>query len=94
MDTRNGTGGFATKFGPSMTRSLTVAGVGGVPSTASAVIVNMTPVNATDVSYMTAFPTGRPRPYASNVNFIPGEVAPNLGIIPVGDGGQISFYNY
>ena len=31
---------------------------------------------------------------AANVNFVAGEIGPNLGIIPVGDGGQISFFNY
>lgn len=94
LDTRNGVGGYSTDFGPQMTRSLTVAGVGGVPTSATAVVVNMTPVNATAASFMTAFPSGGPRPYVSNLNFVAGEVGPNLGIIPIGSDGKISFFNH
>ena len=35
----------------------------------------------------------RPRPTASNLNVVPGQTVPNMVIVPLGAGGQISLYN-
>jgi hypothetical protein len=32
-------------------------------------------------------------PNASNLNFVPGAVVPNLAVLKVGTGGKVSIYN-
>jgi hypothetical protein len=72
---------------------LTVAGRGGVPSTAKAVVLNVTVTEPTGSSFLTVWPTGATRPVASNLNFTPGVTVANAVMIGVGSGGQVSFYN-
>ncbi len=90
LDTREGQG----PYGPQMVRNLKVTGVGGVPANAGAVVVNVTSTACTETSYLTVWPTGAPRPHASNVNTVPHTDVPNLAIAKVGNGGQISIYNH
>jgi hypothetical protein len=98
LDTRWGTGAPAAKVGPGQTLNLTVAGQGGVPSGASAVVVNVTVTNPDASSFVTVFPADQSRPVASNLNFVPGETVPNLVVVGVPGGGptagKISLYNY
>jgi photosystem II stability/assembly factor-like uncharacterized protein len=64
----------------------------GVPSNATAVVLNVTAVNAAAPGgFMTVFPTGTPEPNASNLNYSAGEVVPNLVEVGVGMGGDVSF---
>jgi hypothetical protein len=73
---------------------LQAAGHGGVPSTGvSAVVVNVTVTAPTDVSYLTVWPTGSPRPLASNLNFDRDQTVPNLVVVKLGVDGQFSLYN-
>jgi hypothetical protein len=95
LDTRNGTGAPAARLGGGATIDVPVTGVGGVPAGGvSAVVLNVT---ATDYSgpadYLTVFPTGSPRPLASNLNITPGKTVPNLVVARVGSGGKVSIYN-
>jgi uncharacterized protein YvpB len=90
LDTRN-TGG---PVGAGQTRNLTVVGSGGVPpSGVAAVALNVTITNPTTSSYVSVFPAGAPRPSTSTLNFVAGQQLPNRVIVPVGAGGQVSFYN-
>lgn len=76
------------------TLSLQVAGRGGVPSTgATAVVLNITVTEPTAVSFLTAWPAGRSRPLASNLNFAPGQTVPNLVVVKLGAGGVVNLYN-
>lgn len=94
LDTRNGTGGITGPVGPKQTVNLTVAGVSGVPATgASAVVLNVTVTDPTAASFLTVFPEGQPLPFASNLNFVPGETVANLVEVPLGSTGAVSFYN-
>ena len=93
LDTRNGTGGISTPVGPGATIKLQVTGKNGVPSGATAVVLNVTAVNATKNSYVTVYPDGKARPVASNLNFTAGEAFPNLVVVPVIN-GKVDFYNY
>ena len=43
--------------------------------------------------FITGYPTGEDRPVASNVNLGTGATAPNLAIIPIGDGGKVTFFS-
>jgi hypothetical protein len=70
--------------------SVQVAGVGGVPSNASAAILNVTDVNPTTAGYMTVFPSGTTPPTASNLNFAAGQVTANRVIVPLSANGSIT----
>jgi len=67
----------------------------GVPSAGvSAVVLNVTVTNTTATGYLTAYPTSSARPTASNLNWGAGWTVPNRVIVPVGTGGQVSFFNF
>ena len=94
LDTRDGIGGPATRFGPAAARDLDVTGVGGVPATgASAVVLNVTAVNGSATSHVTVWPKGLARPDASNLNFFAGKVRPNLVVVKIGADGSVSLFN-
>jgi hypothetical protein len=73
-------------------RSVVLAPSNGVPSTASAVVLNVTAVRPVAPGYLTVAPTGSSRPNASNVNFLAGQVVPNAVIAKVGTGGRITLF--
>ncbi len=75
------------------TLNLQVAGVAGVPLTATAVVLNLTVTDTTEPSFLTAFPEGAAPPLASNLNWVAGETLANLAVVEVGRGGGVSFYN-
>ena len=91
FDTRHGPGPVG-KLAAGATLDVVVAGEQGVPADAEAVVVNLTATEATDDGFVTAFPTGYPRPLASNLNLRSGQTAPNLVVVPLGGGGAVSFY--
>jgi hypothetical protein len=94
LDTRTGIGGHPGKLGPGETAAIPVTGVGGVPRTgAGTVVMNVTATEATAPTYVTVFPSGRPRPIASNLNIVPGRDVPNLVVAKVGGDGMVSLYN-
>jgi alpha-tubulin suppressor-like RCC1 family protein len=101
LDTRPGLttvdGQFAGvgAVGPGGTLDVTVVGRGGVPATGvGAVVLNITATDPTAAGFVTVFPTGTTRPTASNLNFVAGETTPNLTIAKVGDGGNVSLFNF
>jgi hypothetical protein len=82
------------RLGTGETMSVPVRGAGtGVPDTARVAIVNVTAVLPTEPSFLTVFPTGEAWPEASNVNFGPGMVVPNLVFATIGDDGSIDIGN-
>ena len=90
LDTRAGQG-FArrTKAGEAFTLALT-----GVPSGASAVVLNMTIAGSGDGGFVTVYPTGVTRPTASNINVDgAGQTIANLVTVPIGAGGSIDVYS-
>jgi hypothetical protein len=93
LDSRDGTGGYWTPWGAGSTRSVLVTGALNVPGDATGVVVNVTVTNPTAASFVTAFPNGVALPWASNLNFGPGQTVPNLALVPVGSGGRIALYN-
>ena len=88
-------------LGPGGSLTIQVAGTdpsgqtsGGVPSSGvSAVVLNVTVTDTTAPSYLTVWPAGAAQPLASNLNWSGGQTVPNRVIIPVGTGGEVSFYN-
>jgi len=97
LDTRDGTGvpGNAKgHLGTERTLELQVTGRGGVPANATAVVLNVTAADAFGPdSFLTLYPTGTPRPLASNLNFVAGQTVPNLVIARIGSGGKVTIYN-
>ena len=74
--------------------SFTVAGRGGIPTNGvGAVVMNLTAVTPTSPGYLTAWPSGTPLPPTSSVNFVPGQIVPNLVIAQVNNNGQVAVFN-
>ena len=84
LDTRT----TSAPVGPGQVVELTVAGVSGVPSLASAAVLNVTGVSATQVTDVRVYPsTTSTPPRVSNLNLAPGETAADLVVARLGDGG-------
>jgi len=89
LDTRSG-----SPVGPGQTLNVPITGHGGVPSSAViAVVLNATVTGTTAASYLTVWPAGVPRPTASNLNWKAGMTVPNLVVVALGAGGQVSLFN-
>jgi len=94
LDSRDGTGGFSSPWGAGQSRNLTVtAGSTTVPANATAVVLNVTGVNASAQTHVTVWPAGETMPEASNLNLPPQSVRPNLVVVKVGAAGQVSLFN-
>ncbi len=93
FDTRDGTGGRETPLGAGETWRFTIAGKYGIPLDAVAVAVNLTSVDASAATFVTVSPSGEMRPFASNLNPVPGAAIPNLVLARVGVGGSIDLFN-
>lgn len=74
------------------TVQLTVAGRAGVPADASAVVLNVTAVDAAAPGFVTVYPTGNGRPNSSNLNYVSGAVVPNAVTARLGAGGSICLF--
>jgi RHS repeat-associated protein len=79
------------------TQTLTVAGTGaqipGIPANATAVAVNVTPINQTQAAYLTVGPADAPLPVASNVNWQAGKAVSNLVVTKLSTDGKIKLFN-
>ena len=93
FDTRTGLHTTLAPFGPGETRNVQIGGLGGVPPNATAVIVNVTVVGPSSWGWLSVWPAGQTRPTVSNLVWFPGLTVPNMTIVGVGAGGQISIYN-
>ncbi|MDU0312317.1 hypothetical protein RKE38_01360 [Phycicoccus sp. M110.8] len=92
-DTRGGGGVAPRPLGAGEARLFEVAGLGGVPAGATAVVMNATAVAPTKAGFLTVYPAGSGRPTASNINFTPGANVPNLVTMPLGTGGDVMVFN-
>jgi len=94
LDTRDGSGAPKHRVGAGASVGLQVAGNGGrVPEGASAVVLNVTGVAPSAATYVSVSPHGGAVPTVSNLNLRPGEVAPNLVTVRIGDGGAVDLFN-
>lgn len=95
LDTRKGIGAPEAKVGPMSGITVDVAGsVPGSPprQTITAAVVNVTVTDENAPGYLTAYPYGRVRPLASNVNFSAWTATPNLVTVKA-VGGKIDLFN-
>jgi len=94
LDTRIGLGSVLSTLLPAETLDLQVTGRGGVPASGvSAVAVNVVVTQPAGGGYLTAWPSGDPRPLASSLNFAFGQTVANLVVVKVGPDGKIKLYN-
>lgn len=84
LDTRSGTGHRGRLAGGAVL-SLPVAGRGGVPAGASAVVLNLTVTAPAAPGYVSAG-TGN----GSNLNFSAGQTVSNLAVVPLGADGSVA----
>jgi hypothetical protein len=86
LDTRN-----TAPLGPGDTRTISLQGQ--LPADATAVVFNLTGTDVTGPTFVTAYPTGEPRPDASNLNLVPGKDTPNLVAVRLGPNRTVTLSN-
>ncbi|MCU1395001.1 MAG: Protocatechuate dioxygenase [Ilumatobacteraceae bacterium] len=94
LDTRSAIGYSGAKPHAGSTTTLAVLGREGIPSSAvSAVVLNVTAVDATAAGYVTVWPDGA-TPTASNINLeVAGQTRANLVTVPVGSDGSVRLFS-
>jgi hypothetical protein len=91
LDTRSGLGAPA---GLTNSVSLQITGVGGIAATGvGSVLLNVTVTGATASGFVTAYPSGLPRPTSSNLNYVRGQTSAVLVVVPVGADGKVILYS-
>jgi len=92
LDTRQAGSGGPVAAGAD--RGLMIAGHGGVPANgASAVVMTLTAVDATNPAFVQVYPTGnRPVSPTSDVNILPGQAVAGLVTSPIGSGGSVQLH--
>jgi uncharacterized repeat protein (TIGR01451 family) len=89
-DTRRPTG---PSGGPALaantSRSFPVTGICGIPSTTTAVAINVAVVDETANGDLRVYPAGGPAPGSSTINFTSGKVRTNNAVVTLGLGGEI-----
>jgi Peptidase family M23 len=80
-----------TRFTPGTVNYLTIAGHGGVPANATAVMVNMTVTNPDAAGWLRAWPCGQTIPETSSLNYANGQTVANGALLSLGTGGKLCF---
>ena len=91
VDTRNPNGPLGgPALQPSANRTFVLTGTCGVPSTAKALMLNLTVVNPAATGFLTLYPSNQSAPATSTINFVPGIVRSNnatVGLATDASGG-------
>jgi hypothetical protein len=69
-----------------------VSGVCTVPSSAAAYSLNFTAVPHGPLGYLTAWPTGQPKPLVSTLNDLTGTIVANAAMVEAGTSGEVAVY--
>jgi subtilisin family serine protease len=96
LDTRNGTGlpgNVAHQMAAGAIVKLPVVALAGLPSTAKAVVLNLTSVHPSQQTFVTAWPDGTGLPLASSLNPEAGLTNANLVVVPIGADGDVDLIN-
>ena len=80
-------------LGQDQTLILPVTGSGGVPASATSVMMNLTATDVTSPSFISVSPAGGGVATTSDLNPLPGDVGANLVIATLGSGGAVQLYN-
>ena len=82
----------SSAIGPQSTRTALVAGQGGVPTDAKAVVLTLIALRATSETYLTAWGAGG-KPATSDLNLPVAANVANLTVVPMAADGTVSIYN-
>lgn len=94
LDTRSALGAATNDpIGTSGSITLVVGGRGGVPTNATAAVMNVTVTAGTASSFLTIWPTGEDRPLASTHNWVGDDTRPNLVTAQLGANGSVNIFN-
>ncbi len=74
------------------TLDVKVTDIAGVPSTATAVVLNVTATDAQGSGYLTVYPFDVGLPPSSNVNFVAGQSIPNVVVSGVSPDGRVKIF--
>jgi subtilisin family serine protease len=74
------------------TTPIVVAGRGGVPRNATAVVLNVTAVDTFDSGYVTVFPCGATVPTAANLNYVDNQTVPNAVVSGIAADGTVCIF--
>ncbi len=91
MDTRIPFGARG-RLSAGSTTALQVTGVAGIPTGASAVMLNVTSIWPADPGYVTVYPCDAQRPFVSSLNPVPYSVKPNNVVAPVAKDGTVCIF--
>jgi hypothetical protein len=89
LDTRLSSGPVS----PGKSVSFKVGGKLGIPTTASAVVLNLTATQTKGFGLLTAYAAGSPMPSTSNLNYAAGQTVSNVVVVPVGTAGNVTVAN-
>jgi hypothetical protein len=84
LDTRNG-----AKLQANVPLAVHVVSAAGLPGTTEGVLLNTTVVGPSGNGYVTVYPCGTAPPNASNLNYVGGQVVPNLVDAKIGTNGDV-----
>ncbi len=73
--------------------NIAVTNIGNIPTSAVAIVANVTVVNATSSTFATVYPGLLSRPTASDLNVTSFEPVTNLVVVGVGSDGTINLFN-
>jgi uncharacterized protein (DUF1501 family) len=93
LDTREGLGAPLAQIGPGVAIDVAVRGRAGVPSNATAVVLNVAATNVSGPGFVNVWPSGQAMPGTSNLNVLPGQTLANLVICRLGDNGNLMISN-
>jgi hypothetical protein len=88
LDSRDATGGWLGQVAPSQRIEVGIGGVGGVPSSATAAVLNVTVTGAQTAGYLVVYPCDAPT-NASNLNYVPGDTVANLVVVRLDGSGRV-----
>lgn len=96
-DTRAGSGmpyaGQHLTTGATLNVQVTAANGDGVPSNATAAVINLTAIDSTAEGYLTVFAAGATQPSTSNLNVLANTLVNSEATVPIGANGQLAIYN-
>ena len=93
VDTRSGTGAAKAAIAPGKSIDVQITGANGVPSGASAAVVNLIAVNSTDADgYLTPYATGGTKP-ANSLHYAPSETTSVQAQLPLSAAGKMTIAN-
>jgi RHS repeat-associated protein len=88
----NGTANAGSPLQAQSTSVVQVSGLGGVPATATAAVLNVTAIDPSAQTYLSVIP-GPTRPPTSDLNPAPGSVKAILTVATLSASGTVSIYN-